>query len=203
MFFLRATWICSLLAFQNAIARTYIGNKKWVSQITKIHYDGPVETPLCCRHPPSPSWHQSSVPRTPMFFLTKLEFARYWLSSALSIVPILATETEFHKPRKLIMTALLRPRCDVTPPPSCVPQTQMLVFWGQNLNVLVTGFLTRYRSCLYWQQKQNFKNHDNKLRRPCWDPAVTSFPPPPFLLCPQIQVLFFEGKTWLCSLLAF
>jgi hypothetical protein len=36
----------SLLAFQRAIVRAYIGNKNGVSQTTKINYDGPVETPL-------------------------------------------------------------------------------------------------------------------------------------------------------------
>ena len=121
------TCMCSLLAFQRAIDRAYIGNRNGVSQATKINYDGPAEIPL---------WRHS--------------------------------------------------------PPSCVPQTQMLVFWGQNLNVLVTGFLTRYRSCLYWQQKQNFKNHDNKLRRPCWDPAMTS--PPPLLRVRRTQIFFFMAK---------
>ena len=45
------TWMFSLLAFQRAIVRAYIGNKNGVSQTTKINYDGPAETPLW-RHSP-------------------------------------------------------------------------------------------------------------------------------------------------------
>ena len=76
-------------------------------------------------------------------------------------MPILATKTEFHRPRKSITTAPLRPRCDVIPPTSSRVTRIQIFFEGKNGVFLSLSFqcaivrvCTTRKSC--YVQKHSF-----------------------------------------------